>query len=350
MTDNDIIELIWPNQICLYKTKLKKGLIDEEMIDYLNNRFDDSDSIEETLYRLKYKIYNKPLCEKCKKPIKFSASKNHGHYNRFCSRACQIDNGKIKKAIKEKYNVDNISQLDSVKEKIKKNNLAKYGVENTFNLEKSITKSINTRKENKEEWLNKIKDTNIKKYGVDNVAKANEVKDRIKETNIKKYGASSWTKTDKGKERLSKIVSSKEVQSKINNTKKKNNSFNISGFEEECYDILINKYSDTVRQYRSEKYPFNCDFYIPSLDMYIECQGSHYHHGHPFDKHNKEDIIELENLKRLEEEKLKTHKSTQYTQIIYTWTDLDVRKRNIAKANKLNYIEIWDKNDLYKLI
>ena len=28
--------------------------------------------------------------------------------------------------------------------------------------------------------------------------------------------------------------------------------------------------------------------------------------------------------------------------MIYTWTDLDVRKRNIAKENNLNYIEFWN--------
>ena len=32
--------------------------------------------------------------------------------------------------------------------------------------------------------------------------------------------------------------------------------------------------------------------------------------------------------------------------MIYVWTDLDVRKRNIAKENNLNYIEFWNIEEL----
>ena len=99
-------------------------------------------------------------------------------------------------------------------------------------------------------------------------------------------------------------------------------------------------------QYRSELYPFNCDFYIPSIDTYIEYNGSQYHHKHPFDENNEDDIKELNRLKELEQEKLKTNKHTQYTFIIYTWTDLDIRKRKIAKENNLNFIEFWSVQEL----
>jgi hypothetical protein len=37
---------------------------------------------------------------------------------------------------------------------------------------------------------------------------------------------------------------------------------------------------------------------------------------------------------------------TKYDSVIYTWSDLDVRKRNIAKQNNLNYIEFWNINEL----
>jgi len=42
--------------------------------------------------------------------------------------------------------------------------------------------------------------------------------------------------------------------------------------EEDSYELLVDKfgYSEVIRQYRSEKYPFFCDFYIPCLDLYIE--------------------------------------------------------------------------------
>ena len=79
-------------------------------------------------------------------------------------------------------------------------------------------------------------------------------------------------------------------------------------------------------------YPFNCDFYIPSLNLYIEYNGSHYHHYHPFDINDDNDINELNRLKEKAENSNahKNGKKSQYDNIIYTWTILDLKKRNIA--------------------
>ena len=339
MTDEEILIFLWPNNLCLYNVKNKKGLISEEILNYLKNRFNDSESIQETLYRIKYKIYKKPLCEKCNKPISFSLSKNYGHFNRFCSRSCQIDNDKIKRVIKEKYNVDNISQLDFVKEKVKKTNLNRYGIINVFNTKERIEKSINTRKENKEELINKIKETNIKKYGVDNVAKNKYIKEKTKETNIKKYGKVSWTQTEDGKNKLSKIVSSKEVQEKINNTKRKNNSFNKSTPEDESYELLKEKFNEVKRQYKGDKYPFAADFYIPSIDTYIEC-NYFWTHGFKIYEGTNSDLEKINYWK---------NKNTKYyNNAIKTWTYYDVNKRNTAKENNLNWFEFFNIDELKK--
>lgn len=74
--------------------------------------------------------------------------------------------------------------------------------------------------------------------------------------------------------------------------------------------------------------------------MYIEYNGSHYHHGHPFNTLDENDKKELERLQNLSDDK------NQYNKIIYTWTDLDVRKRNTAKENNLNFIEFWSIEDV----
>lgn len=337
MTDEDILKFLWPNKICLYKGKLKNGLISNIMLEYLKNRFQDSDSIEESLYRLKYGIYEKPKCERCGKPTKFSLLKNHGHFNKFCSRACQIDNDKIKKAVKEKYGVDNISQLDSVKKKVKNTNIKRYGVENVFNTPERIQKSINTRKENKESWINKIKETNLIKYGVDNPAKSECIQEKIKNTNIKRYGQNSWAQTKKGRKFLSNLISSNEVQEKINNTKRKNNSFNKSTPEDESYELLKEKFNEVIRQYHSVEYPYNCDFYIPSIDTYIECNYFWTHGFRPY-------IGTEEDLNKIKYWKNKHTKF--YDNAIKTWTYYDLNKRNIAKENKLNWFEFFYIKDL----
>ena len=93
---------------------------------------------------------------------------------------------------------------------------------------------------------------------------------------------------------------------------------------------------DTKTQYKSEKYPFACDFYIPEIDTYIEYQGSWTHGKEPY----------LGTSKQLEKVKLWESKNTRfYTSAIKTWTITDVLKRKIAKDNKLKYLEFFSIKD-----
>ena len=68
-------------------------------------------------------------------------------------------------------------------------------------------------------------------------------------------------------------------------------------------DILRKKIEDLTPEqinYKDERYPFNCDFYIGDLDIFIEL-NLHWTHGkEPFDVKNKE------NLKIVEQWKEKT--------------------------------------------
>lgn len=130
----------------------------------------------------------------------------------------------------------------------------------------------------------------------------------------------------------------KQFLSKRHNTMKKNNSFNKSCAEEQYYEYLLSIYSkeDIVRQYKSLTYPFACDFYIKSEDKYIECNFNWTHGPHPFDEYNNGDIQLLEKWKS------KSTGKNYYSQAIYVWTDLDVRKRQIASQNKLNIEFIYN--------
>ena len=107
---------------------------------------------------------------------------------------------------------------------------------------------------------------------------------------------------------------------------------------------MLKKFPDTIHQYRDEeRYPFNYDFYIPSLDLFIEYQGSWLHNNHPYDENNINDIQEVIMLKEKSKEiNFKGHEKDLYQNAIYTWTDLDVRKRNIARKNNLNYLEFFN--------
>ena len=94
---------------------------------------------------------------------------------------------KAKQAIKEKYNVDSIRELDFVNEKIKKTNIDKYGCENPFG---------------NKEVQEKIKQHYIEKYGVDHNMKLKECVEKAKETCIERYGVDNYSKTDEYRERF----------------------------------------------------------------------------------------------------------------------------------------------------
>lgn len=117
------------------------------------------------------------------------------------------------------------------------------------------------------------------------------------------------------------------------NTKKRNNSFNTSKIETELKNYFDSNNIEYISQYKSELYPFCCDFYFPDKDLYVEIQGSWTHGGKPYDE------TDPDCIKQLEIWKLKNTKF--YDNAIKTWTVRDVKKREIAKQNKLNWIEIF---------
>ena len=97
--------------------------------------------------------------------------------------------------------------------------------------------------------------------------------------------------------------------------------------------MLVEKYKDVRRNYKSEQYPYACDFYIPSSDLYIECNFHWTHGDHAYNENDYNDKLRLEYMKY--------KNNTYYDNAINTWTIRDVNKRNTAKANNLNYIEFW---------
>ena len=41
--------------------------------------------------------------------------------------------------------------------------------------------------------------------------------------------------------------------------------------------------SDVITQYKDDRYPFACNFYIPSLDLFIECNYHWTYGGKPYE-------------------------------------------------------------------
>lgn len=177
--------------------------------------------------------------------------------------------------------------------------------------------------------ISEIKSTPEFRDKMRDIISSDIVQEKTKNTCLSKYGVVSAMKLP-------------EITAKVGESKRRNGSWGTSKPEEDMYLILCGRFGidDIVRQYREERYPFHCDFYVKSLDLFIELNATWLHGTHWFDEHDDCDLTVLEEWKH----NVDLGKRF-YSVAIDVWTVRDVRKRNVAIANHLNYVVFW-KNDL----
>ena len=400
ITDDDVIKIFdSKNGMNIRECYIKKHNL-YVYKDYLYNRFPDiyeNTEMKELLYRLKNKIEYVPKCKICGKPAKFQKN----YYADTCCKDCgdiyakqQRDKTNLikygttnimktenfingKKEFLKLYNVENSGQIQEIKEKIKNTNNKKYGVPYCFLLPHIQQKSINAHlgKTLSEETKEKMKNTCIERYGVDNVNKLSEVTQKAKKTRentcLKKYGVNTVSKVKEFQQKVKNTVKEKynvdyilqhkeflekmqntckerygnscyaktlEFKIKSHNTKVKNKSYGKSKLEKAVLDYLYSIYGeDNINyQYMSIEYPYNCDYYIKPLKLYIELQAYWTHNNHPYNKNNIDDINILNYWK--------SKNTKKYNDAIDTWTRRDIEKRECAKNNNINYLEIFSNN------
>ena len=274
-----------------------------------------------------------PICPTCKKvPLRYLKSK--GRFQHHCCPSC---------AAKDPITIERLETTNMTRHGCKHyNNHAKYeetmmkrhGMKSSLCQSSFREKGMETkeRKYGSRTFNNPEKTTRTSKerYGT---GRNNQ---KVEETMEKRYGHKSYLSTDE----ISLMRNNREIQDKITITKKKNHTFNKSKIEDECYELLVSKFgkSNVERQYKSERYPFYCDFYISSIDWYVEFNGSWTHGKHAFDEHNEDDLKLVE--------KWRSKHTKFYDLAIHTWTIRDVNKRNTARQNGINYSEFWRVDDL----
>ena len=345
MSDDEILKF--------FNSKNKKFRWDKlefkypEIYSYLINRFSDASSPKEAFIRIERKLYERPVCNICGKSVKFN--QRFATFSKTCSKECQdkLRFLSIKKYNLKHYGVENYYSSEKFKQEQKQKNLKLYGVEYSFQRDDVKEKIKQTCLEKygvengggSKEAQEKIRKTTREHYGVDYSLSSPEVREKGKQTCLEKYGVDHWAKSEYGKHKLSEILSSEIVQQKINETKRKNHTFNTSKTEKYIESELI-KYFDNVKtQYRDIRYPFSCDFYIPELDLFIEYNGTWTHGFHIF---NKNDDNDLSKLKYWEE---KSIKHPYYKTAIKVWTYGDPLKIKTAKDNNLNYLVFYNLNE-----
>lgn len=103
-----------------------------------------------------------------------------------------------------------------------------------------------------------------------------------------------------------------------------------------------------MSQYKDpQRYPFYCDFYVDTLDWFIEVNNWWHHGPHPYNPGSIEDE-DLLNSWRLAATQSPDKK--QYQEAIRIWTQVDPLKLKTAKQNNLNYNAIYSYKEFKAII
>lgn len=266
-----------------YKRHYKKHDKYQNIIDYIENRYSDAMSFKETVYRIHHHIEKRPVCHACGQPVKF-VGKAGRLFGSFCSKKC-LNNDKATWLVKHET------------DKMRHGGILGWNV--------ASEKKVMTRKK-----------TLIDRYGSYDAA-LQYITKKKEEGMIQKYGVANSMKIPEFYDRWLKSI------------KKNNPMFGTSKEEQRLFVMLKEKFPDAILHYKKDdRYPFECDFYIPSLDLFVEYQGHQTHGGHPYNKHNIND-----------QQMAKWIKETFGSNL--TFTKRDPYKRYLVKKNGLNFKELW---------
>jgi hypothetical protein len=246
--------------------------------------------ISQKEYYDKYlKKENEGICSVCGKPARFSSIIKG--YDKTCCQKCTVF---------DRYGVWNASQSEEIKQKKIDTCRKNYGVDYNFQRKETIAKSHSDEIIKKQSKSRKR--TLKQKYGVENSYLIEDV-----------------------------------VRRTYDSTKSKSEKY----FEDRLKECDIK----FVAQYKDEKYPHYCDFYLPEYDCYIELNIFWSHHQGWF---NSKDKNCKKKLKHLQDKIDSTSGETSkfYKRSLETWTEVDLEKREVARDNNLNYKVFWTQEEI----
>lgn len=317
VTDSDIKENIKYDK---YISKLTNPVI----IKFLKNRFKDSDSLLESFQRIQQGIEEKPLCPYCGKPVTWLGKKGK-MFTKYCSNTCRANS-------KETH--------DRMKATLK----SKWGTEGCYDSPKYrayLKEKIGRETWSTPEVIEKRKQTFKERFGTSKISEIPEILEKVEETNIERYGVPHRMMDDEYK------VAHIEKLNSLGNER-----FATSKEEIKLRDELLKVYPTLIwHKYDKERYPYNVDFYIPEKDLFIEYQGSQYHHYEAYNPENPKHIEELKKLQELAKvTPISRKNSNQYYETIRIWTQKDPEKRKFAKEHNIKLLEIWPHYNLNEVI
>lgn len=147
-------------------------------------------------------------------------------------------------------------------------------------------------------------------------------------------------------EKIDETINEKKCKSKHVEETYKNSRFN-SKDEKILYQKLCNKFGkdNVLKEYRSAKYPWNCDFYIKNKELFIEYQGTWSHFASEWVGSMNQKLKGLQIY-----DKCSGKAKNRYISAIKNWTITDSAKRKWAKDNNLNWKEFFTIEEMNKWI
>jgi len=306
-------------------------------------------------------------CDRCGKikKIDYSSYISYGHKNgNYICRSCNMVKNNQKK-----YGVDNVFQLNDIKEKSKETIIIKYGVDNVS--KSNIIKNKKIKTNNKKlgvDWpmqnkntLDKSKKTLIEKYNVDNISKLKEIKSKKENTCLKSHGVKYISQSPNFKNIIKTkilnklklkydnlidiigdnyefhcdncnenfLIGKKAFYTRYNlnvelcTTCKPIGNFSISGEENNLYNFIYTNYNNKIlRNNRNVINPYELDIYIPELKLAFEFNGLYWHN-----ELHKENNYHLNKTELCEDNEI---------QLIHIYEDDWLYKQDIIKSMILN--------------
>ena len=301
-------------------------------------------SIEETQEILEYYLVNKNIKK---------TAKHFKHADRLIRRILITNNISLEEVHKRPFSDEEVIKFYLQPASLRET--AKYFKTNTHMIMKVLrTNNISAHdQEIRVQLAQKHKEeTFLTKYGVSNPSYISEVIKKRTNTCLEHFGTTCALKSEIVKEKIKQTCKEKygvenpsqsqEIKDKKYATQKANNSFKFSKPEIILYKSLCEKFGheNVLKQYKEARYPFYCDFYIKSKDLFIELNMFFSHGTHAFSENNPED------LKILNTWKEKAKVSPMYLDAIDVWTRRDPLKLKTAKENNLNYITLYTWEDM----
>lgn len=248
---------------------------------------------------------NEGICPVCNKETRFINS--FKGYKQFCSLDCATPHiqEKLKQTCLERYGVENFGASTQAMKKKRQTMQSKYGVDYFCTTKKCLEAG------HSKEALEKLKNTLLTRYSVTN----------------------AWSTPN------CQAASHSDNANKKRYITRKLKGWKRSSFEDLTKKTFENLDIDYKHNYKTTVYPYLCDFYLPDKDLYIEL-NFFWMHGSHFYRNNKEDITIANNWK--------SKKTEYYDTAVKVWTESDLAKKDCAIKNKLNYVVIWNINQLHQ--